>query len=511
MAPTSSEVSKTSTSLSSSSCPGSALSLKTSSGVSKKTSSPTPVLRHPSDLLLTTADNLRSSEFNGGQQPLDFSIRSGSSTTAAQQNKKNFPAGFVNPSHSSPGFPNFARPPIHNLTRFPHLLQQVLQQQNYLKQHFLASNAQRLNLMPHNRMPPIPQEIHFLRLEQQIGNLTQMVNQLAANQTRLMHLPQRVQALEQLVTRMVPHVDLLTKHFSNSPNQSKSSSKSSGSGSQRSSTAEAPEKMLIGRQCLSSLNSLLIPNAHDEVEVMRNDPMTSSSTSSAVDSIMNKVNNNSAGSDSLDDSPFEMTAVTPDDKSEGSATGTPLSSELDFTAGVPRSILSEIFPGNESDTKNMKYILPSHIPIEELRADCKVHYVRIGPFTAPMDIFNILPGEFEPVFRKYRSPSAFSQALFVLHHGSFLAMKSSASERGRNNQRILSNDFIHQLTQVCRFWFPETDDESVSKAVNQKQRNILCSARHCFFYLKCDVCSEAKQETLKALKMKFEQFHNSQY
>ena len=135
-----------------------------------------------------------------------------------------------------------------------------------------------------------------------------------------------------------------------------------------------------------------------------------------------------------------------------------------------------------------RYSMPSHISIDELRPNCKVHADKVGPFAAPMDIFNVAAIHFEPVFVKFRSGSAFAQALFVLHHGSFLAMKSSASERGRNSQRILSTEFITKLTEIVRVWFPAEDESSVCKAVNQKQRNILCSARHCFFYQKCEVC-----------------------
>ena len=507
MAPTSvSEISKTATSLSSASSSELDLSLRSGSGISKK-GSPASLLRHPSDLLLTTADNLKSSsEFPTSQQlPLDFSIRSNASVTS-QHGGKILP-NLANASQST-SFSNFLRPPFHNLLNFPHPLFQALQKQSFFNQRLVASNRQRLDVAP-NRMAPTSQDIHLMRLEQQIGNLTHVVNQLAANQARFIHLPQRVQALEQMVTRMASQVDLcVSKQFSSSMNNTKSSScVTSSTSSQRSSTVDSSANIQEERKL--SLPSLLIPNMHDEVEkTMKNDPMTSRSTSSAVDSIMNEVNNNSAESDSFEDSPFDLRSNT---STTSDVSESQLPSDLAFTAGVPRSILSEIFPGNKTDTKAMKYILPSHIPIEELRPNCKVHSVRIGPFVAPMDIFNVPPGEFEPVFRKYRSGSAFSQALFVLHHGSFLAMKSSASERGRNNQRILSNDFIHELTQVCRFWFPEADDDSVAKAVNQKQRNILCSARHCFFYLKCEVCSEAKQETLKALKMKFEQYQNSQF
>ncbi|XP_063728602.1 uncharacterized protein LOC134856168 [Symsagittifera roscoffensis] len=144
-----------------------------------------------------------------------------------------------------------------------------------------------------------------------------------------------------------------------------------------------------------------------------------------------------------------------------------------------------------------KYIqAPVQIRIEDLHADCNVHKVKILDIIPPLDVFELDDQFMYKIFLKYKYPSIFVQALFVLHYGSFKAMHLNTSSRVKNNLELIPESFVNSLTVLVLNWFPAVDDLDFGKCLNQKQRSILSAARSCLFFKKCDACKQRNIDSL---------------
>ena len=144
-----------------------------------------------------------------------------------------------------------------------------------------------------------------------------------------------------------------------------------------------------------------------------------------------------------------------------------------------------------------KYIqAPVQIRIEDLKQECNVHKVKILDITPTVDIFELADEFIYRIFLKYKYPSIFVQALFVLHYGSFRAMHLNTSSRVKNNLELIPETFITRLTLLVVRWFPSVEDLDFGKCLNQKQRSILSAARSCLFFKKCDACKKRNIDSL---------------
>ncbi|XP_075251186.1 uncharacterized protein LOC142343279 isoform X2 [Convolutriloba macropyga] len=168
------------------------------------------------------------------------------------------------------------------------------------------------------------------------------------------------------------------------------------------------------------------------------------------------------------------------------------------TAAGPNS--STISPDQlslQAEVVGPKYIqAPVQIRIEDLHADCSVHKVKIIDTVPPVDVFDLDEEFMYRLFIKYKYPSIFVQALFVLHFGSFRAMHLNTSSRVKNNLELIPENFVNSLTVLVLKWFPAVDDLDFGKCLNQKQRSILSAARSCLFFKKCDACKKRDIDSL---------------
>merc|ERR1712226_493142 len=139
---------------------------------------------------------------------------------------------------------------------------------------------------------------------------------------------------------------------------------------------------------------------------------------------------------------------------------------------------------------------PVQIRIEDLHADCSVHRVKIIDTVPPLGVFDLDEEFMYRLFIKYKYPSIFVQALFVLHFGSFRAMHLNTSARVKNNLELIPENFVNSLTVLVLKWFPAVDDLDFGKCLNQKQRSILSAARSCLFFKKCDACKQRDIDSL---------------